>query len=129
MPLVRSFYTGLAAQPRRNGKTLIALSAAGGSKAADALSEGTRFQRYRRVVPGLVRAARSTVPLVADEIMETFDDFRAEEAFRLFTDMAQTGQVIHLTHHPASLRDCPAGLSDGPSAQPRRWVTAEREAA
>jgi uncharacterized protein YhaN len=31
--------------------------------------------------------------------METFDDFRAEEAFRLFGEMAGVGQVIYLTHH------------------------------
>ena len=31
--------------------------------------------------------------------METFDDFRAEEAFRLFTGMAHYGQVIYVTHH------------------------------
>ncbi|OYX68028.1 MAG: hypothetical protein B7Y95_21510, partial [Rhizobiales bacterium 32-66-11] len=43
--------------------------------------------------------SRSTVPFVADDIMETFDDFRAEEAFRLFAEMAQAGQVIYLTHH------------------------------
>lgn len=36
---------------------------------------------------------------VADDIMETFDEFRAEDAFRLFTDMAQTGQPIYLTYH------------------------------
>jgi len=35
------------------------------------------------------------VPFVADDIMETFDDFRAEEAFRLFADMAGAGQVIY----------------------------------
>jgi uncharacterized protein YhaN len=39
------------------------------------------------------------VPFIADDIMETFDDFRAEEAFRLFAEMAQAGQVIYLTHH------------------------------
>jgi len=43
--------------------------------------------------------ARRAVPFVADDIMETFDDFRAEEAFRLFADMARSGQVIYLTHH------------------------------
>jgi uncharacterized protein YhaN len=31
--------------------------------------------------------------------METFDDFRAEEAFRLLAGMAATGQVIYFTHH------------------------------
>jgi uncharacterized protein YhaN len=40
------------------------------------------------------------VPFIADDIMETFDDFRAEEAFRLFSEIAQVGQVIYLTHHP-----------------------------
>ena len=98
----RGAYTGLAAQPGKDGETLIALSAAGGSKAADKLSKGTRFQLYLALrVAGyheFVRA-RSAVPFVADDIMETFDDFRAEEAFRLFAEMAQAGQVIYLTHH------------------------------
>ena len=39
------------------------------------------------------------MPFVADDIMETFDDFRAEEAFRLFAEMAEVGQVVYLTHH------------------------------
>ncbi|EDP60980.1 prophage LambdaMc01, DNA methyltransferase [alpha proteobacterium BAL199] len=33
------------------------------------------------------------------QLLVTFDDFRAEEAFRLFAEMAETGQVIYLTHH------------------------------
>ncbi len=98
----RGAYRGLAAQPGKDGETLIALSSAGGSKAADELSKGTRFQLYLALrVAGyqeFVRS-RSTVPFVADDIMETFDDFRAEEAFRLFAEMAQAGQVIYLTHH------------------------------
>ncbi|CAH1662403.1 ATP-binding protein [Chelatococcus asaccharovorans] len=98
----RGAYTGLAAQPGKDGETLIALSAAGGSKAAEELSKGTRFQLYLALrVAGYYEfvRARSAVPFVADDIMETFDDFRAEEAFRLFADMAQAGQVIYLTHH------------------------------
>ncbi len=98
----RGAYTGLAAQPGKDGETLIALSAAGGSKAAEELSKGTRFQLYLALrVAGYYEfvRARSAVPFVADDIMETFDDFRAEEAFRLFADMAQVGQVIYLTHH------------------------------
>ena len=43
--------------------------------------------------------SRGSVPFIADDIMETFDDFRAEEAFRLFSEMAEVGQVIYLTHH------------------------------
>jgi uncharacterized protein YhaN len=98
----RGTYSGLAAQPAKDGETLIALSAAGGSKAADELSKGTRFQLYLALrVAGYHEFvhARSAVPFVADDIMETFDDFRAEEAFRLFAEMAQVGQVIYLTHH------------------------------
>jgi uncharacterized protein YhaN len=98
----RGAYTGLAAQPGKDGETLIALSAGGGSKAAGELSKGTRFQLYLALrVAGyheFVRS-RSAVPFVADDIMETFDDFRAEEAFRLLAEMAQAGQVIYLTHH------------------------------
>jgi uncharacterized protein YhaN len=98
----RGAYTGLVAQPGRDGDTLIAVSAEGGSKAADKLSKGTRFQLYLALrVAGYYEfvQARSSVPFVADDIMETFDDFRAEEAFRLFAEMAQAGQVIYLTHH------------------------------
>jgi uncharacterized protein YhaN len=98
----RGSYTGLAAQPGKDGETLIALGADGSSKAADKLSRGTRFQLYLSLrVAGyheFVRT-RAPVPFVADDIMETFDDFRAEEAFRLFTRMAEVGQVIYLTHH------------------------------
>lgn len=98
----RGAYTGLAAQPGKDGETLIALSGAGGSKAANELSKGTRFQLYLALrVAGyheFIRA-RSPVPFVADDIMETFDDFRAEEAFRLIAEMAECGQVIYLTHH------------------------------
>ncbi len=98
----RGNYSGLVAQPGKDGETLIALLAAGGSKSVHDLSKGTRFQLYLALrVAGyheFVRA-RSSVPFVADDIMETFDDFRAEEAFRLFADMAGAGQVIYLTHH------------------------------
>ena len=98
----RGKYSGLVAQPAKDGETLIALSAAGGSKSAHELSKGTRFQLYLALrVAGYYEfiRARTPVPFVADDIMETFDDFRAEEAFRLFADMAGVGQVIYLTHH------------------------------
>ena len=42
---------------------------------------------------------RPAVPFVADDIMETFDELRSEEVFRLFGEMAKLGQVIYLTHH------------------------------
>ena len=99
----RGAYTGLAAQPEKDGEILIALAAGGGSKEAAELSKGTRFQLYLALrVAGYYEfvASRQPVPFIADDIMETFDDFRAEEAFRLFGEMAKVGQVIYLTHHP-----------------------------
>ncbi|WP_291820850.1 AAA family ATPase [Bosea sp. (in: a-proteobacteria)] len=99
----RGAYAGLAAQPEKDGEILIALATGGGSKEAAELSKGTRFQLYLALrVAGYYEfvASRQPVPFIADDIMETFDDFRAEEAFRLFGEMAQVGQVIYLTHHP-----------------------------
>ncbi|WID99979.1 hypothetical protein QO058_30150 (plasmid) [Bosea vestrisii] len=121
----RGAYTGLAAQPEKDGEILIALAAGGGSKEAAELSKGTRFQLYLALrVAGYYEfvASRPPVPFIADDIMETFDDFRAEEAFRLFGEMAQVGQVIYLTHHPhlceIARRVCPGAkiheLAPGP---------------
>jgi uncharacterized protein YhaN len=98
----RGAYTGLATQTEKDQEILVALDADGGSKIASDLSKGTRFQLYLALrVAGYHEFARTrkAVPFIADDIMETFDDFRAEEAFRLFMDMAGTGQVIYLTHH------------------------------
>lgn len=98
----RGRYRGLSTRPEKDGEVLIAVGAEGGSKVASDLSKGTRFQLYLAL-----RAAgyhefvtsRPAVPFIADDIMETFDDFRAEETFRLFGDMAQVGQIVYLTHH------------------------------
>ena len=98
----RGRYTGLAAQPDKGRETLIALQSDGASKQAAEMSKGARFQLYLALrVAGFheFAANRQTVPFIADDIMETFDDFRAEETFRLFAGMAGVGQVIYLTHH------------------------------
>jgi uncharacterized protein YhaN len=39
------------------------------------------------------------VPFVADDILETFDDDRAEQALRLLAKIGEVGQAIYLTHH------------------------------
>lgn len=95
-------YKGLTTQPDKDTEILVAVTADGGSKVASALSKGTRFQLYLALrVAGYHEfvALHRPVPFLADDIMETFDDFRAEEAFRLFSEMAQVGQVIYFTHH------------------------------
>ena len=98
----RGAYKGLATQADKENEILIAQGSDGGSKIASELSRGTRFQLYLALrVAGYHEFVRTRRPLpfVADDIMETFDDFRAEEAFRLFMGMAEVGQVIYLTHH------------------------------
>ncbi|MDD4616720.1 MAG: AAA family ATPase [Alphaproteobacteria bacterium] len=98
----RGVYVNLTTQPDKENEIMVAVTADNSSKLATEMSKGTRFQLYLALrVAGYSEfaRARSPVPFVADDIMETFDDFRAEEAFRLFAEMAEKGQVIYLTHH------------------------------
>lgn len=99
--LSRGAYQRLSTRPEKDADVLIAVGE-DGSKLASDLSKGTRFQLYLALrAAGYYEyaQARPPVPFIADDIMETFDDFRAEEAFRLFAEMAGLGQVIYLTHH------------------------------
>ena len=98
----RGAYRGLGTQPGKDGDILVALAADGGSKMATDLSKGTRFQLYLALRAAGYREfakSRPPVPFIADDIMETFDDFRAEETLRMLGEMSRLGQVIYLTHH------------------------------
>ncbi|TYR33525.1 AAA family ATPase [Mesorhizobium microcysteis] len=100
--ITRDEYTGLATRPDKDREALIGLSRHGGSKLAVEMSKGTQFQLYLALrLAGYEEfaAARPSVPFIADDIMETFDEPRSEEVFRLFAQMAQVGQVIYFTHH------------------------------
>lgn len=95
-------YEGLTTQAEKGEEFLIAKAAGGGSKLARDLSKGTRFQLYlalRMAGYHEIAATRESLPFIADDIMETFDDGRAQHAFSLMADMARVGQVIYLTHH------------------------------
>ncbi|QOZ51535.1 AAA family ATPase [Bradyrhizobium sp. CCBAU 53338] len=98
----RGSYTELLTQPSNGSELLIAKGSDGSSKIASELSKGTRFQLYLALrVAGYHEFVRAHTPgpFLADDIMETFDDFRAEEAFRLLAGMAAVGQVVYFTHH------------------------------
>lgn len=100
--ITRGAYSRLAAQLEGEREVLVAIAAHGASKLARDLSKGTRFQLYLALrVAGFheIAGARATVPFIADDILETFDDDRAAETFALLAGMAQAGQVIYLTHH------------------------------
>ncbi|EQB15124.1 AAA family ATPase [Sphingobium lactosutens] len=102
LTISRGAYVSLTTQPDKESEILVAVAADKSSKLVTEMSRGTRYQLYLALrVAGYSEfaKARSPVPFIADDIMETFDDFRAEETFRLFAEMAETGQVIYLTHH------------------------------
>jgi uncharacterized protein YhaN len=100
--ITRDEYSGLATRPDKDREALIGLPRHGGSKLAVEMSKGTQFQLYLALrLAGYEEfaTARPSVPFIADDIMETFDEPRSEEVFRLFGQMAQVGQVVYLTHH------------------------------
>ena len=100
--ITRNEYSGLTTRADKGGEELIGLARGGGSKLATDMSKGTRFQLYLALrLAGYAEfaAVRPSVPFIADDIMETFDEPRSEEVFRLFAEMATMGQVIYLTHH------------------------------
>ena len=66
------------------------------------LSKGTRFQLYfsLRMAAYMNFCEKiGSLPFVADDIMESFDDERAKEAFALMAEISAGGQMIYFTHH------------------------------
>ena len=95
-------YSGLTTQIDGSSEILIGVGRDGGSKLAKEMSTGTQFQLYLALrLAGYEEfaAVRPSVPFIADDIMESFDDQRSEEVFRLLGEMSKVGQVIYLTHH------------------------------
>jgi uncharacterized protein YhaN len=95
-------YAGLVARPEKDHEVLFAQAQNGALKPVETLSKGTAFQLYLALrVAGYHEFARSRapVPFIADDIMETFDNTRAAQSFRLLAEMSKVGQVIYLTHH------------------------------
>lgn len=101
--ITNGHFLSLDAEPSGAGEEVLYAKAADGSaKVADDLSTGTRFQLYLALrVAAYKRWCRQRTPLpfVADDVLETFDDTRTARTFSAFKDIAQSGQVIYLTHH------------------------------
>ena len=98
----RGAYSRLESQLTDKGEVLLGISPGGDAKIALQMSKGARFQLYLALrVAGYLEFVdqHGPVPFIADDILETSDDFRAREAFRVFADMAKVGQVIYLGHH------------------------------
>ncbi len=127
--MTRGDYTGLATQSEKDSEILIGLTRAGGSRLAADMSKGTRFQLYLALrLAGYEEfaRARSSVPFVADDIMETFDEPRSEEVLRLLAGLSRHGQVIYLTHHRHL---CDLARQVEPSVRLHEIASAQREPA
>ena len=87
---------------RDHGRLQTHEASGGGIKHVAQLSEGTRDQLYLalRIVAVEDHAAGPSLPFIADDVLQTFDDARALAALRALLDLSRHTQVIVLTHHP-----------------------------
>ena len=66
------------------------------------MSKGTRFQLYLALRLSGYRqyvSSGTTLPFVADDIMETFDNMRTAAALSLLREVSEQGQALYFTHH------------------------------
>ena len=83
----------------------------------DSLSEGARAQLFLALrVAGHANFCdrHGPLPFVTDDILEAFDDMRADAALKMAGEMGQRGQVVFFTHHEhiaALARDAIPGVS------------------
>jgi uncharacterized protein YhaN len=94
-------YRSVATEPGEDGRpVLVAVPADRPDelKRVDQLSEGTRDQLFLALRLEAVAHA-DCLPFIADDILQTFDDVRAEAALEALLELSERVQVIVLTHH------------------------------
>lgn len=96
-------YSELRTQSDGQHEVLLALRKRDGRSITVAeMSKGTRFQLYLALRLAGYRqysASGTTLPFVADDIMETFDNIRTAAALGLLKEISMQGQVLYFTHH------------------------------
>ena len=84
------------------GEKLVGIQPDGSAVPVQDMSTGTMGQLYFALrVAGYRSFARDLgpLPMILDDIMETFDDGRAKAALHLCADIGRSGQAIIFTHH------------------------------
>jgi uncharacterized protein YhaN len=84
------------------GEKLVGIQPDGNPVPVEDMSTGTMGQLYFALrVAGYRSFARELgpLPMILDDIMETFDDDRAKAALQLCSDIGRSGQAIIFTHH------------------------------
>lgn len=101
--LTNGAYSELQTQTDGQKEILLALRERDGRFiAVSEMSKGTRFQLYLALRLAGYRqyaAGGTTLPFIADDIMETFDNTRTEAALTLLKEIATQGQALYFTHH------------------------------
>jgi uncharacterized protein YhaN len=96
-------YVRLVTEEEEDGTPLLrAVRADGATCPMDQLSEGARDQLYLalRVAALEIQAeAAEPLPFVADDLLASFDEARADAALRLLAGLGARVQVILFTHH------------------------------
>ncbi|WP_181408110.1 AAA family ATPase [Pararhizobium mangrovi] len=101
--LTRGRYVDLTSRARDGKDVLVARRVEDDAvRRAEEMSEGTRMQLYFALRIAAYRARVASLPacpFLADDIFESFDDYRTEAACGEMRTLGLSGQSIYLTHH------------------------------
>ncbi|MEO9777579.1 MAG: AAA family ATPase [Sedimentitalea sp.] len=95
-------WTSVDVWTQAEGEKLVGIRPDGGTVPVDQMSTGTMGQLYFALrLAGYRSFAREPgpLPMILDDIMETFDDTRARAALKLCAEIGGNGQAILFTHH------------------------------
>ena len=110
-------WAGVDVWTQTEGEKLVGIQPDGNTVPVEQMSTGTMGQLYFALrLAGYRSFAREPgpLPMVLDDIMETFDDVRARAALQLCAGIGANGQAILFTHHAHLVelaRDCIEGVA------------------
>lgn len=110
-------WTGVDVWSQAEGEKLVGIQPDGSTVPVEQMSTGTMGQLYFALrLAGYRSFARDPgpLPMILDDIMETFDDTRARAALQLCAEIGSNGQAILFTHHAHLVelaRDCIKGVA------------------
>ena len=95
-------WAGVKVWSQTDGEKLVGVQSSGNNVPVEQMSTGTMGQLYFALrLAGYRSFARDPgpLPMILDDIMETFDDTRARAALKLCAEIGENGQAILFTHH------------------------------
>ncbi|MFA3919321.1 AAA family ATPase [Ruegeria hyattellae] len=110
-------WTGVDVWSQAEGEKLVGVQPDGDTVPVEQMSTGTMGQLYFALrLAGYRSFAREPgpLPMILDDIMETFDNTRARAALQLCSEIGLNGQAILFTHHVHLVelaRDCIDGVA------------------